>query len=174
MKRLVSACLLMLVLVLVPVAAHAQADAVRDRNSDVWSSRDDDFGWWNPDLAGVRIAHTRTRVTATVNFHRLNRPPYDVLEVRINTDRDPRVEYRLAHEPIFGTRGVYRGASSDRRVCGAGVRFNAARDFVRLSAPRSCFSKPRQLSAKAIFFEQVFDSDMVIDDTHWTARVRRG
>src|SRR5674476_342169 len=88
MKRLISACVLGLAFAAVPAIGHAQATKVSNANSDVWDGWDGSFGWWNPDISGVRIAHTANRLVVTAEFHRLTRPAYDVLEIRINTDGD--------------------------------------------------------------------------------------
>ena len=130
-------------------------------------------GWWNPDISSVRVAYTRSRVVATVGFHRLRPRAYDVLEVRVSTDADRAVEYRLADQRASGASGVFEGPSGGRRLCAARVGFDPERDVVRISASRTCFGSPRRLSARAVFFEQVWNNQMT-DDTRWTAPVRRG
>ncbi len=173
MRLLVTAAALSFSFVLPPAPAHAQTAGVTDAAGDVWNADKRTAVWWNPDISGVRVAYTRSRVVATVGFHRLRPQAYDVLEVRISTDADRAVEYRFADQRASGDSGVFGGPSSGRRVCDAHVGFDPARDVVRISAARTCFGNPRRVSAQALFSEQVWDNRMT-DVTRWTAPVRRG
>ena len=173
MKRLIAACVLSCAVVLASAPAHAQTAGVSDRAGDVWNSDKHEAGSWSPDIAGLRVAHTRSRVVATVGFHRLGKLAYDVLEVRINTDADRAAEYRFADERDSGDSGVFEGAAGDHRLCSTRVELDAEQDVVRVSAPRSCFGNPRRISAKADFVELVWGNRMS-DATRWTDSVRRG
>src|SRR5262245_41130101 len=173
MKRVFAALALSCSVVLTAAPAQAQTAGVTDGDRDVWNSDKHAAGWWNPDISHVRVAHTRSRVLATVRFHRLRPLAYDVLEVRISTDADRAAEYRFADERASGETGVFDGPAGDGRVCDAQVELDAAQDVVRLQAPRTCFGNPRRLSAMAVFSEQVWGNTMT-DATRWTSSVRRG
>lgn len=179
MRITLAVALAMVIAVLAPTSAQAASAGVSDPKNDVfvydWMTDDAEYGWWNPDISKVRVSHTSRRIATVTRFHRLGKHPWETFTVYVDTDQDKAPEYRM--EIGDGSNGVYRGRFGWRQVCGVSSHVNYADKLVRLSAPLRCFKNPGAVRVKAEFWDTWGPdccNDWATDDTHWTAKVRRG